>query len=247
MDTAADILNSNLSSQISGLSILDSLHLFTELFPGQVSFSTSFSLEDQVILHHIASENLPVHVFTLDTGRLFGETYSVWTASREKYGIPIQAYIPDTSRLESFVNQKGPNAFYESVENRKACCFIRKVEPLNRALSGKKVWITGIRAEHSGNRSQLNLLEWDEGHQLNKYNPLLHWTQEELRQYISKYDVPYNILHDRGFVSIGCQPCTRAIKANEEFRAGRWWWENTEVKECGLHQTTIKPGDKYGK
>ena len=178
---------------------------------------------------------------------MFGETYSVWTASREKYGIPIQAYIPDTSRLESFVNQKGPNAFYESVENRKACCFIRKVEPLNRALSGKKVWITGIRAEHSGNRSQLNLLEWDEGHQLNKYNPLLHWTQEELRQYISKYDVPYNILHDRGFVSIGCQPCTRAIKANEEFRAGRWWWENTEVKECGLHQTTIKPGDKYGK
>jgi phosphoadenosine phosphosulfate reductase len=235
MDTAADILNSNLSTQISGLSISASLHLFTELFPGQVCFSTSFSLEDQVILHHIAAENLPIHVFTLDTGRLFPETYSVWMASKEKYGIPIQAYIPDASALEAYVNQKGPNAFYESVENRKSCCYIRKVEPLKRALANQKVWITGIRAEHSGDRSQLNLLEWDEGNQLNKYNPLLHWTQEELRQYISKNDVPYNILHDRGFVSIGCQPCTRAIRPGEEFRAGRWWWEEADKKECGLH------------
>ena len=130
MDTAADILNSNLSRQISGLTISDTLHLFTELFPGQVSFSTSFSLEDQVILHHIAVENLPITVFTLDTGRLFPETYSVWTASREKYGIPIRAFIPDETRLENYVNLKGPNAFYESVENRKECCYIRKVEPL---------------------------------------------------------------------------------------------------------------------
>jgi phosphoadenosine phosphosulfate reductase len=235
MDTAADILNSNLSTQISGLSISESLHLFTELFPGQVCFSTSFSIEDQVILHHIASEKLPIQIFTLDTGRLFSETYSVWTASKEKYGIPIRAYVPDASKLETFVNSKGPNAFYESVENRKECCFIRKVEPLKRALTSQKVWITGIRAEHSGNRSQLNLLEWDEGNQLNKYNPLLHWTTEELNIYISEHDVPYNILHDRGFVSIGCQPCTRAIRTGEEFRAGRWWWEDTEKKECGLH------------
>ena len=235
MDTAADILNSNLSKQVSSLSIRETLHLFTELFPGQVCFSTSFSVEDQVILHHIATENLPIQIFTLDTGRLFGETYSVWTATREKYGVAIQAYLPDTSRLETFINQKGPNSFYESVENRKACCFIRKVEPLQRALQGQKMWVTGIRAEHSGNRSQLQLLEWDEAHQLNKYNPLLHWTQEEVKQYISKNDVPYNILHDRGFVSIGCQPCTRAIRPGEEFRAGRWWWEDTEKKECGLH------------
>jgi phosphoadenosine phosphosulfate reductase len=235
MDTAADILNSNLSKQINGLSISESLHLFTELFPGQVCFSTSFSMEDQVILHHIAAENLPIKVFTLDTGRLFSETYSVWTASKEKYGIPIRAYIPDASRLEAFVNQKGPNSFYESVENRKTCCHIRKVEPLKRALALQKVWVTGIRAEHSGNRSQLNLLEWDEGNQLNKYNPLLHWTQDEVRQYISVHEVPYNILHDRGFVSIGCQPCTRAIRPGEEFRAGRWWWEQTGKKECGLH------------
>jgi len=228
-------LNSNLSSQISGLSIQDSLHLFTELYPGQVCFSTSFSIEDQVILHHIAAENLPVHIFTLDTGRLFSETHSVWTATREKYHIPIHTYMPDTSRLEKYVNQKGPNAFYESVENRKECCFIRKVEPLKRALTGQKVWVTGIRAGHSGNRSQLNLLEWDEDNQLNKYNPLLHWTHEAVRNYISENDVPYNILHDRGFVSIGCQPCTRAIRPGEEFRAGRWWWEEADKKECGLH------------
>jgi phosphoadenosine phosphosulfate reductase len=238
MDTAADILNSNLSRQVSSLSISDTLHLFTELFPGQVSFSTSFSVEDQVILHHIAVENLPITVFTLDTGRLFPETYSVWTATREKYGIPIHAFSPDETKLENYVTRKGPNAFYESVENRKECCYIRKVEPLNRALAGQKIWITGIRAEHSGNRSQLHLLEWDEGHQLNKYNPLLHWTQEEVLNYISKHEVPYNILHDRGFVSIGCQPCTRAIRAGEEFRAGRWWWEEADKKECGLHENT---------
>jgi phosphoadenosine phosphosulfate reductase len=236
METAADILNSNLSRQISSLSINDSLHLLTRLFPGQVCFSTSFGMEDQVILHMIATENLPITIFTLDTGRLFSETYSVWTASREKYGVSIQAYLPDASRLETYINQKGPNAFYESVENRKQCCFIRKVEPLKRALAGQKVWVTGIRSEHSSNRGQLNLLEWDEGNQLNKYNPLLHWKQEEVRQYISDHGVPYNILHDRGFVSIGCQPCTRAIRPGEEFRAGRWWWEDTDKKECGLHE-----------
>ena len=237
MDTAADILNSNLSPQISGLHITDTLHLFTELFPGQVCFSTSFSMEDQVILHHIVSERLPVTIFTLDTGRLFPETYSVWMATKERYQVPIQAYIPDAGRLETYINQKGPNAFYLSVENRKECCFIRKVEPLKRALAGQKIWITGIRAEHSVNRSQLNILEWDEGNQLNKYNPLLLWSHEEVCKYISDHDVPYNILHDRGFVSIGCQPCTRAIRPGDEFRSGRWWWEDAEKKECGLHET----------
>lgn len=244
MDTTADILNSNLSSQIRGLRIADSLHLFTKLFPGKVCFSTSFSLEDQVILHHIVSEKLPIQIFTLDTGRLFSETYSVWTAVKEKYGILIRAYMPEASKLENFVNQKGPNAFYESVENRKQCCYLRKVEPLNRALTGQKVWITGIRAEHSSNRSQLNLLEWDQGHQLHKYNPLLHWTQDEIKEYISDNQVPYNILHDRGFVSIGCQPCTRAIRPGEEFRAGRWWWEDAEKKECGLHENTFTTNTK---
>jgi phosphoadenosine phosphosulfate reductase len=238
METAADILNSNLSSQISGRSIPDSLRFFTEIFPGQVCFSTSFSMEDQVILHFIVTEDLPVNIFTLDTGRMFSETYSVWAATREKYGTRIQAYIPNAEMLEAYVSQKGPNAFYESVANRKECCFIRKVEPLKRALASQKVWVTGIRAEHSGNRSQLNPVEWDEVNRINKYNPLLHWKQEEVRQYISDHDVPYNILHDRGFVSIGCQPCTRAIRPGEEFRAGRWWWEDAEKKECGIHSIT---------
>ena len=235
MDTTTEITTANLTNQIGRLSIAGALRLFAELFPGQVSFSTSFSLEDQVILHHIAAEDLPINVFTLDTGRLFPETYSVWTASKEKYNTPIKAYTPDFHLLEPFVQEKGPNAFYESVENRKQCCFIRKVEPLKRALANQKIWITGIRAEHSGNRSQLNLLEWDAGNQLTKYNPLLHWTQEEVKAYINENDIPYNILHDRGFVSIGCAPCTRAIKPGEDFRAGRWWWEDAGKKECGLH------------
>lgn len=235
MDTATEITTSNLANQISRLSISGALRLFTKLSPGQVSFSTSFSLEDQVILHHIAAENLPISVFTLDTGRLFSETYSVWTASKEKYAVPIKAYTPDFRLLEPFVNEKGPNAFYESVENRRQCCFIRKVEPLKRALAGQKIWITGIRAEHSGNRSQLSLLEWDEGNKLTKYSPLLHWTQDEIKIYIKDHDIPYNILHDRGFVSIGCAPCTRAIRPGEDFRAGRWWWEDAGKKECGLH------------
>lgn len=235
MDTTTEITTANLTNQIGRLSIAGALRVFTELFPGQVSFSTSFSLEDQVILHHIAAEDLPINVFTLDTGRLFPETYSVWTASKEKYNVSIKAYTPNFQLLEPFVQEKGPNAFYESVENRKQCCFIRKVEPLKRALANQKIWITGIRAEHSGNRSQLNLLEWDAGNQLTKYNPLLHWTQEEVKAYINENDIPYNILHDRGFVSIGCAPCTRAIKPGEDFRAGRWWWEDAGKKECGLH------------
>jgi phosphoadenosine phosphosulfate reductase len=235
MDITTEITTSDLTEKINRLSIPETLRHLTQRFPGQVSFSTSFSLEDQVILDYIATDHLPISVFTLDTGRLFSETYSVWSASKEKYQIPIRAYSPDFKLLEPFVLEKGPNAFYESVENRKQCCFIRKVEPLKRALAGQKIWITGIRAEHSGNRSQLNLLEWDEGNQLTKYNPLLHWTQEEVKSYIHDHDVPYNILHDRGFISIGCAPCTRAVRPGEDFRAGRWWWEDAEKKECGLH------------
>ncbi len=236
MDTATEITTSNLTDKISRLSISGVLRLLSEIYPGQVSFSTSFSLEDQVILEHIAAENLPISVFTLDTGRLFSETYSVWSASLEKYRVPIKAYTPDYQLLEPFVKEKGPNAFYESVENRKQCCFIRKVEPLKRALAGQKVWITGIRAEHSGIRSQLGLLEWDEANKVTKYNPLLNWTQEAVKKYILDHDVPYNILHNRGFVSIGCAPCTRAIRPGEDFRAGRWWWEEAGKKECGLHR-----------
>ena len=226
---------SDLTHQSDRLSIGEFIELLTNQFPGQVTFSTSFSYEDQVIAHEILSNNLPVKIFTLDTGRLFAETYSVWNNTNEKYNTHIAAYYPDNRQLEEFVAGKGPNAFYESVENRKQCCFIRKVEPLKRALAGNAVWITGLRAEHSPDRQNLSLVEWDETNQIIKYNPILHWTTEDVKKYINDNNVPYNILHDKGFVSIGCAPCTRAIRPGEDFRAGRWWWEDASKKECGLH------------
>jgi phosphoadenosine phosphosulfate reductase len=226
---------SDLTHQSDRLNIHEFIKLLTEQFPGQVTFSTSFSYEDQVIAHEILSNQLPVNVFTLDTGRLFAETYSVWSNTNEKYHAHITAYYPDYRLLEEFVTDKGPNAFYESVENRKQCCFIRKVEPLKRALAGNAVWITGLRAEHSPDRKDLSVIEWDETNQIIKYNPILHWDTEQVKKYIDTNNVPYNPLHDRGFVSIGCAPCTRAIRPGEDFRAGRWWWEDAAKKECGLH------------
>jgi phosphoadenosine phosphosulfate reductase len=226
---------SEISNQLSRLSITQSLLLLTNHFPGKVVFSSSFSSEDQVITDHILLNNIPVSIFTLDTGRLFAETYSVWNSTNEKYGTKIKAYYPDNSLLEVYINEKGPNAFYESIANRKNCCFIRKVEPLKRALEGNAVWVTGLRAEHSPERKDLALTEWDDNNKIIKYNPLLHWSNKEVKEYINKNNVPYNILHDKGFVSIGCAPCTRAIKPGEDFRAGRWWWEDAEKKECGLH------------
>lgn len=226
---------SQLTHHSGRLMIHEFIEELVRRFPGQITFSTSFSFEDQVIAHEILHHRLPVSIFTLDTGRLFPETYSVWTRTNEKYHTQINAYYPDYKTLEQFVTDKGPNAFYESVVNRKQCCFIRKVEPLKRALQGNAVWITGLRAEHSPDRNNLAVVEWDESNQVIKYNPLLHWTTEQVRQYINENDVPYNPLHDRGFVSIGCAPCTRAIRPGEDFRAGRWWWEDAAKKECGLH------------
>ena len=230
-----EITASLLLHQISGLSIDTALAELAGRFPGKVTFSTSFSFEDQVITHHILSAELPISIFTLDTGRLFAETYSVWSATNDKYGARVQAYYPDRGELEAFVDQKGPNAFYASVADRKACCHIRKVEPLKRALHGQAIWVTGLRAEHSPERRDHQVIEWDEGNRLFKYNPLLHWNTDEVRAYIDQHNIPYNPLHDKGFVSIGCAPCTRAIKSGEDFRAGRWWWEDSSKKECGLH------------
>jgi phosphoadenosine phosphosulfate reductase len=225
----------SLQDYVSGLSITDTFTKLQEAFPGKLVFSTSFSYEDQVITDCISKLSFAVNIFTLDTGRLFPETYSTWSRTLERYQLPITAYYPDAQRLQEFVRSYGPNSFYESVENRKQCCHIRKVEPLKKALAGNAVWVTGLRAEHSPNRSDMTILEWDEVNQIIKYNPLLNWTTEEVRQYIDQYNIPYNALHDRGFVSIGCAPCTRAIKAGEDFRAGRWWWEDASKKECGLH------------
>lgn len=235
MPTPSPNYTTQIAEMAKVLSIEEVIKKLTEEFPGQVTFSTSFSYEDQVITHQILSNLLPVKIFTLDTGRLFGETYSVWSATNENYQTKIKAYYPDQSLLEPFIAEKGPNSFYESVENRKDCCYIRKVEPLKRALKGNAIWITGLRAEHSANRHDMPQVEWDETNQIIKYHPILHWSTKEIKDYISQNNIPYNILHDRGFVSIGCAPCTRAIKPGEDFRAGRWWWEDNTKKECGLH------------
>ena len=226
---------SSLTQMANDESIDEFLLTITRKFPGAVTFSTSFSYEDQVITDKILSNNLPIKIFTLDTGRLFPETYSVWRSTNEKYNTYVKAYYPDAISLENFVAEKGPNSFYESIENRKECCYIRKVAPLKRALKDNSIWITGLRAEHSIDRHDMPQVEWDESNQVIKYHPILHWTTEEVQQYINENDIPYNSLHDKGFVSIGCAPCTRAIRPGEDFRAGRWWWEDNTKKECGLH------------
>ncbi len=215
--------------------VADILQQIAEKYPTSAAFSTSLSEEDQVITHYIFANNLPIRVFTLDTGRLFPETYAVLASTLERYGKKIEVYFPKHEGVEKLITEKGPSSFYTSLENRKECCFIRKVEPLNRALTGVECWITGLRAEHSENRKAMPMVEIDEARKILKIHPLTKWTTEEVKEEIKKHNIPYNILHDRGFVSIGCQPCTRAIKAGDDFRAGRWWWENTDKKECGLH------------
>ncbi|GAC1432940.1 MAG: phosphoadenylyl-sulfate reductase [Chitinophagaceae bacterium] len=224
-----------ITHQKDRLNIRLPLSVLATEYPGQVTFSSSFSYEDQVITHEILNNRLPISIFTLDTGRMFAETYSVWSSTNSKYNTRIKAYYPQQDALQHFIEEKGPNAFYESVDNRKGCCFIRKVEPLKRALAGNAVWVTGLRAEHSAGRHNLPMIEWDESNQIIKYHPLLHWTTEEVKQYIRQNNIPFNSLHDKGFVSIGCAPCTRAVKPGEDFRAGRWWWEDADKKECGLH------------
>jgi phosphoadenosine phosphosulfate reductase len=224
-----------LRTQIMGMELSQSLAHLSDLFPGKVTLSSSFSWEDQVLSHFVLDAGLDIEIFTLDTGRLFPETYTVWNKTNERYHTHIKAYYPNESAVEQYVNEKGPNAFYNSVADRKACCFIRKVEPLKRALRDKSIWITGLRAEHSPERQDLKILEWDESNSIIKYNPLLHTTTEKLKKIISEHSIPYNPLHDKGFVSIGCAPCTRAIVPGEDFRAGRWWWEDDTKKECGLH------------
>jgi len=201
-----------LNNLIAQKNLEKSLLALSENVAGKIVFSTSFSLEDQAITHAILSQNIKnIEIFTLDTGRFFAETYQVWEQTIQKYNFPIKPYYPNHQHIERYVEQNGINAFYKSVELRKECCFIRKVEPLKRALKDAQLWITGIRAEHSANRSQTKLIEWDETNQIFKYNPLLHWTTQELRNYIKENHIPYNLLQDKGFVSIGCQPCTRAL------------------------------------
>lgn len=217
----------------------DGLKWLAEKFPAQVVLSSSLGQEDQVITDIIYRNKIPIQVFTLDTGRLFYETYDLIERTNARYKTSLKVYFPDAADVETFVTEKGVNSFYESVENRKECCFIRKVKSLNRALVGAKVWITGLRAEQSDNRKEMPIVEWDEARQLYKFNPLINWSYEELLKYIADNNVPYNPLHDKGFISIGCAPCTRAIEPGEDARAGRWWWEISK-KECGLHTHNTK-------
>jgi phosphoadenosine phosphosulfate reductase len=214
---------------------IEQLRALAELFPGQVAFSSSLGYEDQVITDLILKNDLPIRIFTLDTGRLFEETYKTLQRTNNRYETKLEIVFPKNESVEQLMTEKGPYSFYESVANRKECCYIRKVEPLNRALEGVKMWVTGIRAEQSANRTDMAQIEWDESHQLHKFHPLLNWSFEQVKEYVKQHNVPYNPLHDKGFVSIGCAPCTRAVREGEDFRAGRWWWEDESKKECGLH------------
>lgn len=206
-----------------------------------IVFSTSFSLEDQAITHAIAAKRAPVKIFTLDTGRLFEETHEVFQATRERYPtLDIEAFYPDANAAQDLVRKQGVNGFYDSVEKRKNCCFVRKVEPLNRALEGADIWISGLRREHSDNRGDLPIAEFDAQHNLVKLYPLIDVDDHALRLYIDTHKIPYNALHDKGFPSIGCAPCTRAVKEGQPPRSGRWWWEKDNAQECGLHMVKGK-------
>jgi len=224
-----------LKHQLNGISIEDQLRRLSSAFQGKIIFTTSLGIEDQVITHLIFKNDINIKVATLDTGRLFSQTYDLLSNTIIRYGKKIDIYFPDNEDVEKMVAEKGLFSFYKSVGNRKECCGIRKVVPLNRALTGIECWISGIRADQSDNRQQMDWLEFDENKKIFKYYPLFKWTFDDVNRFIKENNVPYNSLHDRGYVSIGCEPCTRAIKPGEDFRAGRWWWENDGSKECGLH------------
>ncbi len=227
----------SLKKELAALDARQIIQFISDRYGDKAVFSTSFGIEDQVITHMLAEAGTKASIFTLETGRLFPETYYVWNRTLEKYGLPIKAYYPDTAAVERLVTEKGPSSFYESVENRKECCYIRKIEPLKRAIQGYEIWITGIRAEQSANREDMDFVEWDAANQIIKVHPLFHWTLSDVEDFLKQHHVPYNPLHDKGFPSIGCQPCTRAIQPGDDFRAGRWWWEDKSKKECGLHAT----------
>jgi phosphoadenosine phosphosulfate reductase len=209
---------------------------FINEYKSKIALSSSLGLEDQVLTCMVCNIDKSTRIFTLDTGRLFPETYDLIHRTNHKFGIKLNVYFPDASQVEEMVSNKGINLFFESVENRKLCCNIRKIEPLKRAFKGLDVWICGLRREQSVTRQNMQRIEWDEANGLIKLNPLIDWTEPEVREFIKIHGVPYSPLHDKGFPSIGCQPCTRAIFPGEDIRAGRWWWENPDTKECGLHK-----------
>jgi phosphoadenosine phosphosulfate reductase len=224
-----------LTEAFAGLDLGERLAAARAAVPGRLVFTTSFGLEDQAISHAIFAQDLAIEVVTFDTGRLFPETHQVWAETEQHYGRRIQALVPERRSVEAWVAQNGINGFRASVEARQACCGVRKVEPLRRALADASAWVTGVRAEQSAERALMSFAEIDPQHRLLKLNPLLDWTRDRVSAFVRDHGVPYNSLHDRGFLSIGCAPCTRALAPDEPERAGRWWWEQEEKKECGLH------------
>lgn len=211
------------------------LYHFIEKYKNKIAFSTSLGIEDQVVTHIIAGINKDTRLITLDTGRLFQETYDLIEKTNARYKIGIEVFYPNTADVENMVREKGINLFYQSIENRKLCCHIRKIKPLTRALQNMEVWITGLRSEQSVTRKNNRMVEWDPSFKIIKLNPLINWSEKKVWDFINLHKIPYNTLHDKGFSSIGCLPCTRAVAPGEDIRAGRWWWENPEMKECGLH------------
>lgn len=205
-------------------------------FGDKIALSSSLGAEDQVLTDMLMKINPKARIFTLDTGRLFPETYDLIDRTSRKYKTKIEVFFPEHQKVEKMVNEKGINLFYESVENRKFCCHLRKIEPLQRAFAKLDAWVCGLRAGQAVTRKDVALVEWDENNGLVKVNPLASWSEEQVWAYIHEHKVPYNVLHDKGFPSIGCQPCTRAVEPGEDVRAGRWWWENPDTKECGLHK-----------
>ncbi len=224
-----------LNAAFAGADLPRRLRLLRELVGGRIVFTTSLGIEDQAVTHAIAEAGVDFEVVTLDTGRLFPETYELWQATEEKYALRIKAFYPKAEALEALIGDQGINGFYYGLEMRKACCEVRKVEPLARALAGARVWVTGLRGDQNAHRSNLRFVEWDAQRNLLKANPLLDFSRDDVVAYTRANDVPVNRLHEKGFVSIGCAPCTRAIKPGEPERAGRWWWESEDKKECGLH------------
>jgi phosphoadenosine phosphosulfate reductase len=213
----------------------DLLSCAAEQYRGAVAFATSLGIEDQVITDMIASADLAIPVFTLDTGRLPQETHDLIDRTEQRYGIRIHIYHPESNDIEALVNFHGVNCFYTSIELRRRCCHVRKTVPLRRALEGKRAWICGLRRGQAVTRSDIKDIEWDEANGLTRYCPLADWSDEEAWAYAREHSVPYSALHDRGFPSIGCAPCTRAVADGNDVRSGRWWWESPEHKECGLH------------
>ena len=225
-----------LSKTLEGKPAKEVLEYVLQKYGNRIALASSLSLEDQVLTDMIVKTDRSAHIFTIDTGRLFPETYSLIDRTNRTYGIKMEVYFPNFSYVEKYVAGNGINAFYESVELRKECCRIRKIVPLQRALFDLNLWICGLRQEQSVTRTGVKVIEWDETNRRIKVNPLAQWSEQDVWDYIKANNVPYNTLHDKNYPSIGCQPCTRAVQSGEDVRAGRWWWENPEHKECGLHR-----------